>query len=1407
MATLLTRPDDSLGSAPPRAGDGGPDGSEGGRSPSLADRVRWATVCLGFLALTLSQQPGRIVTDTKLDLTIDPWGWLDRALTLWEPEGYAGEVQNQAYGYLFPMGPFFGVAHSIGVPGWIAQRLWMALLLSLAFLGVVALARRLNIGTPAAQLVGGLAYALAPRMLMGLGATSIEVLPMALAPWVLVPLVTGSRRGSPRRAAALSGLAVFCVGGVNAVATSAVLPLAVLWLLTRPAGARKRRLTAWWIVSVALATAWWTGPLLLLGRYSPPFLDYIETAQITTVTTGLLSTLRGTTQWVAYLVNGEGPLWPTGWALVHDTLPIVATVGLAVLGLVGLARSRLPERTWLVLGLLAGLGLVTLGHLDPVQGLLAGPLHDLLDGPLAPMRNVHKFDPVLRLPLALGVTYVCGLLFRRLRPDAARGASPTTRRVGRYAARAGIGAVVLALLATVSPAVGGRLSAPTGFESIPNYWRQTADWLADSRPSGRALLLPASSTGTYFWGSTSDEPMQALADSEWTVRSAIPLSAPAHIRVLNAVEDRLSRGEGSAGLAGYLARAGISHLVVRNDLDFGAVGATRSILVEQALRNSPGIREATSFGPLVPSETSLLGQILDDYLMPPRPAVVVYEVADPAPVAYATPLRDAVSVTGGPDALLQLEDRGLVSGPALLADGGSDAPGTVLVGDAQVRRERAFGRTGDAVSAALAAGDEGRIESPERDYGYPGAELSESVVRYEGGTPSASSSASDADNIRATYPENQPYAALDGDPTTAWRPADRLGEEQAVWWRVDTDRPLHVDSVVLRLAAEHPGVTPARVRITTDAGSRTVRLAETSDPQRFELPAGPTSSITIGAPGETSDVLALAEVEIPGLSVERTVVTPAPPGGAVGYAFDATNPARSGCVSQADGQLRCSAALVRGAEETVGLDRAFTVDGRSAYDMAVTVVPRPGAALDALIASAAHRDGLVVTASSAAVPDPRGGADAAVDANPETTWIAAADDARPSLTFRWPEPHTVDGLRLGLLPGTAAAQPTSVAIGFGGLAQDVAVDLDGVATFDPITTDTLTVSFPLRDEATSFDPYFRAVSTLGVGVSELGLTGLTGGDPDAVVDVPCGQGPTVTLDGRFHQTALRTTLADLRQLQPVDLVLCDGASTGSLGGGEHRLVARSTAAFTVSSATLVRPDAEATAAHGRLDVDVQRWDREDRAVRVGARAEAALLVVPESVNPGWVATLAGAELETRTVDGWQQGYVLPAGAAGVVHLEFRAGAVYHAALAAGAGAVLVLFAVLLLPVRGGTTPGTGPAVPAGRRRRLLTGAALAAGIALVGGITGLAALAAALVLAWFARDRRQPVLAVLVAVSLGVAGLVFLLASGSAAQTATQVLALVAVASVVASLWAPGRGAERSGTRFRQRRIGRSTSR
>src|SRR5688572_7454944 len=345
-----------------------------------------------------------------------------RSLHLWNPAATSGELQNQAYGYLFPMGPFFAAGQALGVPMWITQRLWCAVLLCLAFAGILLLARKLGIGTNAGQHLGAIAYALAPRMLTEIGPLSAELVPAALLPWVLLPLI---RPRSPRRAAALSAVAVLCMGGVNAALVVMVLVLPGLWLVTRRFTRRHVALVAWWVAAIAGCALWWLLPLLLLGRYSLPFLTYVETAANTTGVVSLFQAVRGTNQWVAYVVEGE-PWWPAGFMLVDNPILTAATMALAALGLAGLAARGLPERRFLVLGTLAGLTLITVGFVGALDSPLSHAARHLLDGPLAPLRNVHKFEPVLRLPIALGLMHALtrvpvlgtGLLGRlRARPD------------------------------------------------------------------------------------------------------------------------------------------------------------------------------------------------------------------------------------------------------------------------------------------------------------------------------------------------------------------------------------------------------------------------------------------------------------------------------------------------------------------------------------------------------------------------------------------------------------------------------------------------------------------------------------------------------------------------------------------------------------------------------------------------------------------------------------------------------------------------------------------------------------------------------------------------------------------------------------------------------------------------------
>ena len=115
--------------------------------PGLS-RIRLAAGCALLVGLAFIQDPGLLVTDTKFDLVAAPGDFLARALHLWDEEGAFGQLQNQAYGYLWPMGPFFLLGDLAGIPDWVTQRLWWALLMCVAFTSVSRIEESTGTQTP-----------------------------------------------------------------------------------------------------------------------------------------------------------------------------------------------------------------------------------------------------------------------------------------------------------------------------------------------------------------------------------------------------------------------------------------------------------------------------------------------------------------------------------------------------------------------------------------------------------------------------------------------------------------------------------------------------------------------------------------------------------------------------------------------------------------------------------------------------------------------------------------------------------------------------------------------------------------------------------------------------------------------------------------------------------------------------------------------------------------------------------------------------------------------------------------------------------------------------------------------------------------------------------------------------------
>ncbi|HLL33375.1 MAG TPA: alpha-(1-_3)-arabinofuranosyltransferase family protein, partial [Streptomyces sp.] len=758
----------------------------------------WAVVFALFLAV----RPGRQTFDTKLGVTVDPGRFLADLGQLWHDRAGFGGIQDQYVGYLWPMLPFHWLCRAVEIPVWIAERLWLSLVVTAAFWGALRLAERLRVGGPASRLLAAVAYALWPVFTTVVGSTSAAALPGAFLPWVLLPLA--DERYTARVAALRSALLVPFMGGVNAASTLASLLPVGLYLLSRPPGPRRRRLIAWWAPAVLVATAWWWIPLLLLGAYGENFLPYVETSQTTTATMSATEALRGAGNWVAYLNFGEAWL-PAGWTVAASAVVIVCSALAAGLGLAGLARRDMPERRWLVLSVLVCALVLLAGY----GGGFGAPFHatvqDWLNGWLAPFRNIYKFQTGLALALALGLAHLVAVAAeprgargahgahgaheasRAHEASGASGAHPVRGR--RYVPLA---AAVLVLPGLVWPYLNGSILNPGSFTQIPRYWQATADWLEKYSPDSRALVVPATAHGIYTWGSTIDHPLDVLADSRWAQRDYVPFGTPGNRRAMDAVEQALRTGGEVPGLADYLSRAGIHYVVVRNDLDPDQIGHTPTTTVKRALEQS-GYERVTGLGPVMTG-----GRIADDTplqvegLYPRQRAVEIYRPADPdvprPGQAALWPAAGTVGVSGGPEALLPVATR--LRGRATVLTGdphpGPGTPDVQLTGDGLRRADTRFGLVNANTSYPYTR-DERNAPGAHQDAGEPPHQIlpvtgldHQTVAELRG---ARSVTASSYGSWFFHLPQFDPVNAFDGDPETVWTEGSD-GSPDGEWLRI-----------------------------------------------------------------------------------------------------------------------------------------------------------------------------------------------------------------------------------------------------------------------------------------------------------------------------------------------------------------------------------------------------------------------------------------------------------------------------------------------------------------------------------------------------------------------------------------------------------------------------------------------
>jgi len=877
-------------------------------------------------------------------------------------------------------------------------------------------------------------------------------------------------------------------------------------------------------------------------------------------------------------------------------------------------------------------------------------------------------------------------------------------------------------------------------------------------------VVPADSHGIYTWGQPIDEPLEPLARSPWVQRNLVPFSGGGVSDLLDGAEQAVEAGTASPGLAGYLARAGIRYVLVRNDLDPAQPAYTPPAVVHAALRAS-GFTRIASFGQPVPAGPVGQGTALQvEAIEPQYPPVEIFQAADPAArpagPAGVLPAASTTLVDGGPAALLQLAGQGLLSTgqPAVIAgqDTVADPPASRQdVTDGLRRADTAFGLPGSNTSYTYSEAGTIPPDDPQGAGGGPPRQLlpagtagHQTVAVLAG---AASITASSAGSWLWEVPQADPAGAFDGNPATAWTeasPASAAGQ----WIQIDFSSPRDLSGpATIRLLDDIPRPVATRLVVTTAAGRAVSATRVTAAAQPLRIPPGTTGWLRVtiaaarggipGAPGA-----GISDVTIPGVYVASYLEPPQ----------DRAAPDPSFSFHRDTGRTLG----LPGNPPEADLNRTFTTPGTERLRVFATVTAVPGAALDALLdrLGSAKPAQLRISATSTFGSLPALRPQNLLDG---AGWIAAGPAATVHLS--WTGRRTIDEIQLTTETVGIAAQPTRVLITSPDGTRDMPVPFDGILRFPPLITDRLDISFPGVVPATAYNPVAGHAEQLPVGLGALTIPALaslrTGiAATTAPFRLGCGQGPPLTVDGNTYPTSVSGTVRDLIGLTALPLRVCTGGAVLALPPGRHWLSSPGTdppLAITDLSLTDVaavpisgRASAPASAATSR-GLRAGTWGAEYRTAAIGPGG-LSYLEVHQAANPGWTATLNGHRLTPVTLDGWQQAFVVPAGAGGTVVMTFVPAAGYHWLLAGSVLALCVLITAAAWPPRRGPRglaasdgPAAGPseAGPAGPAGYWLAPGvgpgvgtvAAALVLALAGGLVAIA-VPAVILLGWWRRQ-------------------------------------------------------------------------
>jgi arabinofuranan 3-O-arabinosyltransferase len=1078
------------------------------------------------------------------------------------------------------------------------------------------------------------------------------------------------------------------------------------------------------------ASLWWLSGLWAQGNYGIDILRYTETVKTVAKTSIAPEALRGLSYWFFYGRDKLGPWIEANLDYTQVIGKIAISYTLPVLALVAAVCTRWKYRAYFVFLVLMGtaiaVGAHPYDHPSPFGGFLKG-FADSSQAGLA-LRSTGRAVPLIVLGLAVllgaGVNAAWDWLQGR---DLNRLAWAAVGMVG-----------VLAALNL--PALwnghyyGENLQRP---EDIPQYWKEAAGYLDAQDHDTRVMELPGADFASYQWGNTVDPITPGLMDRGYVARELIPYGSPASADLLNAFDRRLQESVLDRDSVAPIARImAVGDVVLRNDLQNQRYNTPRPTLLWRQFSPipPPGLEQVETFGtiPKGPSQFPLLDE--QALVLPPGtpegPAVGVFNVTDQLPIVRARSARNPVIIAGDGEGLVDAAAVGLIGARPVVFYSGSFAQdpqflrsqndSMLVVTDSNRKRARRWSGVRDNTGYTERADEDPMVDDPtdNRLPVFPDADTDAQSVTDQRG---AQVEATAYGNSVSYTPEDRAARAFDGDLLTAWKVGAfaNVGGERIVLHLDDPITTDHVNLVQPQNGPRDRWITEATLRFD---GQDPIKIklgdaSRTPSGQSFEFPKRTFSTLSIQVDqtniGTLVDYIGVsavgfAEVRVrddaPGsedVRIEEVVRMPLDLLDAMG-AQSLDHP-----LVFVMSRLRTVPVPPRYDEE-LRIARTFQLPTARAFGF--TGVARldpdaPEAALDELLGLVpVSAGGVSATSNGHMAGDVRVRAASAIDGDPHTAWTAPfATPVGSAIQVRTPEPVTFDHLDLQIVADGRHTVPRQLLLEVDGeqrtidlpaiedrKVQDATVDVP--VTFDPVTGSAIKLTVLDSRQVLTKEYYSGALAATPIAIAELGIPGVqVVADDSATLGGAC-RTDLMTVDGASVGVTVTGTRDDAAARGELDVQLCD--TELALGAGEHtlrtkpgrttgidldRLVFSSASGGGVApvgpAATLATPDAPVGPR-----VDVTDFGRTKVKLTVHDANDPFWLVLGESVNAGWKATVDGKDVGGSTlVNGYANGWRIdPARGDVNVVLEWTPQRVVWASLVFSALALLVCGGIFLV---------------------------------------------------------------------------------------------------------------------------------